>query len=112
MNNKLTITIAFAAGMLGSGVMRYIAPPLAFAQDQPSTVKEIRAERVALVDSSNQIVGVFTTELAAASNGVARTLPGGATVITTPMQVVLKDAKGRDIWHPDAGIKLMPLSIK
>ena len=100
MNKKLNIAIAVAAGLFGSVVMHYVAPPLAFAQDQ-TAAREIRTESVALVDSSNNVVGVFTPE----------PVPGAAAA-SPRRRIVLKDSRGQDIWTPEGNTKLLPLTMR
>src|ERR1700683_231417 len=62
MNKTLTVALALGAGLLGGLLTRYIAPPATFAQDHAPITKEIRAQSFPLVDSSDQTLGVFTTE--------------------------------------------------
>jgi hypothetical protein len=76
--NKVTIAVAFLAGLSGGLAGRYVSPPAAFAQVQVPTVKEIRAQSFTLVDSSNQAAGTFTAQ------------PGG--------RIVLFDITGREVW--------------
>jgi hypothetical protein len=105
MNQKLNLTLAFTAGLLGSALMHYIAPPPAFAQDQTPAqtpaAKEIRAQSIALVDPSNNVIGVFTSEPLSPA-----TSPKAAA------RVVLKDQRGRVLWTPESNTKLLPLSLK
>jgi hypothetical protein len=108
MNQKVNLIIAVAAGLAGSAIMRYIAPPPAFAQDQTQAPKEIRAQSIALVDQSNRVVGTFTSE---APSAPVRIIPG-VSVTAAPSHIVLRDASGRVIWTPDAGTKLLPLTMK
>ena len=62
MNTKLSVASALFAGLLGGLLTRYIAPPVAFAQDQASITKELRAQSFTLVDSSDHAIGTFTAE--------------------------------------------------
>jgi hypothetical protein len=83
MSNKCTIVLALFAGILGGTLTHYFAPPSAFAQnDQSTATKEIRAQRVTLVNGMNQTVGTFT--VAPDAWGASR--------------VVLRDSQGREIW--------------
>jgi hypothetical protein len=91
MNKTLTVALAMGGGFLGGLLTRYIAPPLTFAQNQAPVTKEIRAQSFTLVDSSDQTLGVFTTEpvLRAVNPYVGGPAPG---------RIVLRDSKGREIW--------------
>ena len=60
MNKTLTATLALAAGFIGGLLTRYIAPPVALAQNQAPITKEIRAQSFTLVDPSDHTVGTFT----------------------------------------------------
>jgi hypothetical protein len=83
MNNKCSIVLALLAGILGGTLTRYITPPSAFAQnDQATATKEIRAQRVTIVDGMDRTVGTFM---------VAPQGWGGR-------RVVLRDSQGREIW--------------
>jgi hypothetical protein len=108
MNNKLTIGVALAAGLSGPAIIRYVAPPVALAQDQMPVAKEIRAQSLTLVDQSNNVIGVFTSEPV---QGAIRDVPGSSTP-KVPMRIVLRNQNGRVIWSPDVSTKLLPLSIK
>jgi hypothetical protein len=89
MHKTLTIALAMFGGLVGGLLTRYIAPPAAFAQDKAPVTKEIRAQSFALVDSSDRTVGVFTAE---------PTGRGGNLHLGGPMRIVLRDARGREIW--------------
>ena len=108
MNNKLTIVVALAAGLSGSALMRYVAPPVAFAQDRTPVAKEIRAQSFTLVDQSNNVIGVFTSEPV---QGAFRDVPGSSTA-KGPMHIVLRNPNGRVIWSPDDNTKLLPLTMR
>ena len=54
MSQKSHLIFAFVAGLVGSGIMHYVAPTLAFAQDQTPVAKEVRAQSFTLVDPSNK----------------------------------------------------------
>ena len=117
MNNKLTIVIALAAGLLGGTLTRYVAPPTALAQNPAPTSKEIRAQSFTLVDSANRTVGAFTTEV-----GAPTALPGVAPIPPTPNpspvppsgrgpsapRIVLRDSSGREIWSPEGTPRIVP----
>ena len=62
MNKPLIIVLALGGGLLGGLLTRYIGPPSAFAQNQASVTKEIRAQSFTLVDSSNRTIGTFTSD--------------------------------------------------
>ena len=109
VNQKAQLIVAVAAGLAGSAIMRYVAPPPAYAQDQTQAPKEIRTQSVALVDQSNRVVGTFTTE---AVPGAPVRIAPGVSVTTAPSHIVLRDASGRVIWTPDAGTKILPLTMK
>lgn len=64
MNNKLTILLALAAGMIGGLVSRYFVPTSVFAQ-AASSPQEIRVLRFVLVDENGAARGAFGFE----SNG-------------------------------------------
>jgi hypothetical protein len=114
MNNKLTITIALLAGLLGGQITRFLSPSPAFAQNpaQPVT-KEIRAQSFTLVDASGFPVGTFTAEVPGISVQLRPGLPNGqpAQVNRQPVRIVLRDARGREIWSA-GGSALVPLSLK
>ena len=91
MKKTLIVSLALGAGLLGGLLTRYIAPPAAFAQNQAPITKEIRAQSFTLVDSSDHTLGVFTAEPVSKA---INPYPGGLT----PMRIVLRDSKGREIW--------------
>ena len=62
MNNKVVIALALIAGLTGGLLARYVAPQAAFAQNQAPVMQEIRAQSFTLVDSSNRVVGTFTSD--------------------------------------------------
>jgi hypothetical protein len=107
MNSKLTVVLAFAAGLLGSAVFRYAGPSSVFAQDQTPVAKEIRAQNIVLVDQGNNVIGTFTSE---AGPGSVRI--GPRVEVTSPLRIVLRDRNGRTIWTPGENTKLLPLSLK
>jgi hypothetical protein len=53
--------------------------------------KEVRAQSFTLVDSSDHALGVFTTESASRAVNSYMGEP-------TPVRIVLRDSKGREIW--------------
>jgi hypothetical protein len=118
MNQKLNVFVALAGGLIGSAIMHYVASPV-FAQDQTPVAKEVRAQSFALVDQSNNVIGVFTSEPVAGSFRIipapgstadGAPVPGFQTRI--PSHIVLKDANGRVIWTPDNNTKILPLSMR
>jgi hypothetical protein len=115
MKNKMTFVLALAAGLLGGLLTRYIAPPIAFAQNQAPVTKEIRAQSFALVDPSDRVVGAFTAEPLYGAPGIF-VLPRqgtpndqGVPQIRRPMRIVLRDSNGREIWSA-GGSEVRPLS--
>ena len=100
MNKTLTATLALVAGFLGGLFTRYIAPPVALAQNQAPITKEIRAQSFTLVDPSDHTVGTFTYESGPA---VAFVRP------KTPPRIVLRDSGGRELWSA-GGTAVRPLS--
>jgi hypothetical protein len=112
MNNKMMIAVAVAAGLLGGLLSRYIDPASAFAQDQPTVTKEIRAQSFILVDPSGRAVGTFAAEPGPGSTRMyINPLDGrGATVLPGQMRIVLRDSGGREIWSAGADAKMLPLN--
>ncbi len=114
MNQKLNLTVALAAGLVGSAIMRYIAPAPAFAQDQTPVAKEIRAQSFTLVDQANNVIGIFTSEPLPGAQ--VRVAPGSSVGVPSPVRVpshvVLRDQSGRIIWTPDSNTKLLPLTMR
>ncbi|HTB18082.1 MAG TPA: hypothetical protein VK708_08185 [Bryobacteraceae bacterium] len=108
MKHKLTIALAFAAGLLGGLLARYINPQPAFAQavQGPAATKEVRAQSFSVVDPGNHVIGTLTWRLPTEpiqENGIA--LP--------PIpQIVLQDATGHQIWSPPSGTLFRQLSSK
>ena len=108
MSQKSHLIFAFVGGMVGSAIMHYVAPTLAFAQDQTPVAREVRAQSFALVDPSNNVIGIFTSEpLPGAQFRVA---PGSS--VKLPSRIVLRDPNGRLIWTPDNYTKVLPLTMK
>jgi hypothetical protein len=106
MNKTFSVALALIAGILGSLLTRYVAPPAAFAQTQAPITKEIRAESFTLVDPSDRAVGTFTSEPAVPP---AWTQSGPNAVPKRSMLIVLRDANGREIWSAGA-TSIRPLS--
>jgi hypothetical protein len=108
MTKNLSVTVALFAGLLGGLLTRYIAPSPAFAQNQASATKEIRAQSFTLVDAQNRTVGTFTTEPASGLLPAPPTPPPGAPPVPPPStppgrglsgtRIVLRDSNGREIW--------------
>ncbi len=84
MKKHLNTTVALAAGLLGGLVSRYIAPPAAFAQSQPTATKEVRAQSFVLVDPTGRTIATFAPE-----PSLTKALLGS---------IRLLDANGREIW--------------
>ena len=112
MNNKLTIAVALTAGLLGGLLTRYIDPPTAFAQDQPTVTKELRAQSFTLVDASGRAAGTFTAEAGPGSAKMFIHPPDGqgSVTVTSPMRIVLRDSSGHEIWSAGTGAKILPLN--
>ena len=117
MNKTLSIFLALFAGLVGGLLTRYMAPAVAFAQDQAPAAKEIRAQSFTLVDSLDQAVGTFTYE---ALPGRVMAFSQGqqspdvqalerALRARTPSRIVLRDANGREIWSAGGSV-VRPLS--
>ena len=88
MNQKLNLTLAFAAGSVGALLTRYVVPMPAFAQAQPAVIQEIRAKSFVLVDAQDRTLAKLTY------------VPNGAQPYPGPPRgrVVLQDPTGREIW--------------
>jgi hypothetical protein len=93
MNNKISVFMALAAGLLGGLLTRYIAPATVFAQNQTSATTEIRAQSFVLVDAQNHAVGTFFSEPLSPPS-VRPVYPGQPG----PSRIVLRDFNGREIW--------------
>jgi hypothetical protein len=65
MNNKLTVTLALAAGLLGGFASHYFVPARVYAQGL-AVPQEIRAHKFVLVDETGVPRGAFGIEI----NGV------------------------------------------
>jgi hypothetical protein len=88
MNKTLTIALAFAAGLLGGLLARYVALPSVHAQAQAPSALEIRAQAFTLTDAQGHANGTFTLRSDQA------TLFG----LPLPPRIVLLDPVGRKIW--------------
>ena len=99
MNKTLTTALALLAGFMGGVLTHYIAPPVALAQNQALTTKEIRAQSFTLVDPSDHTVGTFTYEAG----------PAAFVRPKTPPRIVLRDSGGRELWSA-GGTAVRPLS--
>ncbi len=106
-----TVLLALLAGLAGGMATRYIAPPVAFAQDQSSVTKEIRAQSFTLVDSTDQVVGSFAAEpIPNRFRSIITNRGPNPTVQRVPeMRIVLRDSRGREIWSADSD-PVRPLS--
>jgi len=103
---------------LGGLLTRYVAPPVALAQDQAPIVKEIRAQSFTLVDPSDHAVGTFTVEPLAGSPGTEqfyrlKQYPNNQfrPERPLPMRIVLRDSAGRELWSA-GGSMVRPLSVR
>ena len=103
---KLNVTLALAAGMLGGFLSRSITLPSVLAQNPapqpaPTVTKEIRAQSFTLVDGANRIVGTFTSE------------PGTTGWPVPQPRIILRDSRGHEIWSADGGsttVRPVPIS--
>lgn len=111
MNNKLVIVLAFAAGLVGGLLSRYVAPPTTFAQNQAPVTKEFRAEGFTLVDSTNRPVGTFAS---APAGPLPPPPPPGAAPLPESRaprtRIVLRDSSGQEIWSAPANARILPFS--
>ncbi len=100
MNKIFTVALALASGFVGSMLTRYIAPPAAFAQNQPAAkpTQEIRAQSFTIVDPAGRTVATFEYDFGS-----------GARNRFLPPRIVLRDADGRTLWSA-GGMGLQPLS--
>jgi hypothetical protein len=113
MNKTLTVALALAAGLLGSVIGRYIAPPSAYAQEKAAVAKEIRAQSFTLVDAFDHTAGTFTYEPLNAPRVMSHPpLPENLAPPDRllPGRVVLRDASGRVIWSAGANSLIRPVS--
>jgi len=115
MNKTLSVALAVVAGLLGGMLTRYLAPPVAFAQNQAPATKEIRAQSFTLVDSSNRVAGTFTVD--STPPGWEVLPPGAQPRVPSPrgggpsgMRIVLRDSNGREIWSAGDPAQLRPAS--
>lgn len=114
---KLNLTLALAAGLLGGFISRNVTLPSVHAQnptpapffpilpppsptDNATAPREIRAQSFTLVDGADNVVGTFTV---APDQWIGR---DGS--ISRGGRIVLRDARGREIWS--AGNTVRPLS--
>ena len=114
MTKTITLALALVAGLLGGLLTRYMAPPAAFAQNQPSITKEIRAQSFALVDASNRLVGTFTIEPLPSTFSFRQNpqSPNNLFVTDTVVpayMVVVRDSSGHKIWSA-GGSMIQPLN--
>jgi hypothetical protein len=100
MNKALTIALALAAGFGGGLLTRYLAPPVAFAQNQTPVATEIRAQSFVLVDSSDRAVGTFAYDGVTGEPLMLRM----HQPIPQPTRIVLRDFSGKEIWSAGGGV--------
>jgi hypothetical protein len=100
MSTKLSLALAFAAGLTGGMLSSFLTPARVLAQtpaappgplSQGMPQAEIRARKFVLVDAAGNSVGIFTTS-------ISNTAQGGAAV-------VLQDEHGREIWRAGGGFR-------
>jgi hypothetical protein len=97
---KNSAVLALIAGLFGGLISRYIAPPVAFAQNQPAIAFEVRARSFVLVDPSDRTAGTFAVEMIPdRTGGINRAFSS---------RIVLRDASGRSIWSA-GGTGIQPL---
>jgi hypothetical protein len=87
---KLTVLLAFAAGLLGGVASRYLSPPSAFADSIP---KELRAQRFVLVNEHGTVLGRLCED------------PAGRPFFE------LFDANGQQIWTAGGKVPSRPLPL-
>jgi len=90
---KLNLTLALAAGLLG-GIVSRVALPVVNAQNPAP--REVRATRFVVVDGTDNAIGTFTI-------GLSRRTGEGPLV-------VLPDSFGQEVWRGDEGVTIRPLS--
>jgi len=113
MISKLNIAVALIAGIFGGVVTRYIAPPVALAQNQTPVTKEVRAQSFTLVDPSDHVLGTFTAESMPGHIMQFQRLQPAPVPIPGPSRIVLRDSNGHEIWSAGGtGAQLQPLSFK
>jgi len=96
MKKTMYIAVALVSGLVGGLLTRYIAPSAAYAQDQKSAVREIRARSFVFVGGADQTLATLSIEM---QNKLGTNL--------TP-RIVLRDPNGREMWSaPGAGPKLL-----
>ena len=116
MTKTLNIALALVAGLLGGLLTRYMAPSAAFAQNQPSITKEIRAQSFTLVDASNRLAGTFTIEPVPSTFSFRQNPPSpnnqfAPEAFVPAYIVVLRDSSGHKIWSA-GGSMIQPLNQK
>ena len=88
MSNKLTVTLALAAGFLGGFASHYLAEARVYAQS-PAVPEKIRAHEFVLVDEAGFVRGVFGIE----TNGAPEIEVGD------PRHMMVYEAKGWGAVH-------------
>jgi len=94
MNQKLNLSLALAAGLLGGVLSRYITPLPVLAQAGPA--KEIRAQSFVLVDGNNNVIGTFRASVPMPGK------PGGLN-----QTVILLDRNDKEIWRAGVSVKVL-----
>jgi hypothetical protein len=101
---KLNVTLALAAGLLGGFVSRNVTLPSVHAQAKPATPVEIRAQRFTLVDDQDKAVGTFTFR----GQEMPRRDVAQPSLVGGLRPIVLLDPNGREIWSSEGyGLKLL-----
>jgi len=83
--SKRTIALSFLAGLAGGALTHYFPALPVLAQSQPAAAKEIRAERMILVNEKGVVLGSLTDE-------------GGRPALR------LYDSRGSEIWSAGGSI--------
>ena len=103
MATNLNLVLAFAAGITGgvvsmvfnpAHVQAQVAAPPAVPQPVQPAPDEIRGRRFVFTDSRGLPLATLGTEI---------------SVVRQELQVVLRDAQGREIWKAGSGTQFRPL---
>ena len=92
MKKHFTVALAFAAGLLGGLVSRYIAPTPVLAQNQSPVVKELRAQSFVLVSPSGRTIATFAPDSLWSKVDIVDPRENRAS------RIVITDSNGREIW--------------
>jgi hypothetical protein len=104
MQNKLVVAIALGAGLCGSLLTRYIAPPPVFAQTPAAPAAtiadEIRARNFVLVNQSGSPAGTFTVEEGMTFNPH----DGNPWAMASQSSIVLRNPQGAVVWRAGGSV--------